>query len=281
MLFIKGSAYHNFSLVITAVLLCPGIALAEDQNEYDCLVDPAQVLDLASFSTGILDEVLVSRGDEVKKGQIVARVESSREKAALAIAEIRAENSATVTSRKAQYDYAQKQLIRAQGLKQKGAISSQRFDEYQANEIIAKQELELAKLELARLRLEQEAAKVVLKEREIRSPVDGVVQKVDRGAGEYVFQDASILTVVQLDPLFIETFVPVEFYGKVIPGMLAQVSFDKPDKVVLDAKVDVVDRVFDTGSRTMGVRLKLGNPDGKIPAGQRCRVSFSGIKQTL
>lgn len=276
---INRSVYYRLSLVVTAVLLCPGIALAEDQNEYDCLVDPAQVLDLASFSTGILDEVLVSRGDEVKKGQIVARVESSREKAALAIAEIKVENSATVTSRKAQHDYARKQLIRAQELKQKGAISSQRFDEYQANEIIAKQELELAKLELVRLKLERKAAKVVLQEREIRSPVDGVVQKVDRGAGEYVFQDASILTIVQLDPLFIETFVPVEFYGEVVAGMLGQVSFDKPNKVSLDAEVDVVDRVFDTGSATMGVRLKLSNPDGKIPAGQRCRVSFPEIRQ--
>lgn len=247
----------------------PGMA-----EEYDCLVDPAQVLDLASFSTGIIEEVLVSRGDVVKKGQVVARIESSRERAALAIASIRAKNTSGVTSRKAQYDYALQQLNRAKELKQKGAISSQNYDEYKANEIIAKQELALAKHEQERLALEKEAASVVLREREIRSPVDGVVQKIDRGAGEYVFQDASILTIVQLDPLFVETFVPVDLYGRVTKGMLGSVSFDMPTQATIDAEVIVVDQVFDTGSGTMGVRLKLSNPGGKIPAGQRCRVAF-------
>ena len=44
--------------------------------------------------------------------------------------------------------------------------------------------------------------------------------------------------------------------------------------MTLKAKVIVVDRIFDAASGTTGVRLQLANPDGLIPAGQRCVVRF-------
>jgi multidrug efflux pump subunit AcrA (membrane-fusion protein) len=38
--------------------------------------------------------------------------------------------------------------------------------------------------------------------------------------------------------------------------------------------VVVVDKVVDAASGTLGVRLELPNPDNKIPAGIKCRVTF-------
>jgi len=40
------------------------------------------------------------------------------------------------------------------------------------------------------------------------------------------------------------------------------------------ARVTVVDRVLDAASGTFGVRLALANPEGRIPAGIRCKVRF-------
>jgi membrane fusion protein (multidrug efflux system) len=38
--------------------------------------------------------------------------------------------------------------------------------------------------------------------------------------------------------------------------------------------VVIVDRVIDAASGTIGVRLKLPNPDYHIPAGLKCTVAF-------
>jgi RND family efflux transporter MFP subunit len=251
-----------------------GLAQVDTKDEFDCLVDPAQVLDLGSPIIGVLDKVLVSRGDTVREGQIVAQVESSIEEAALAIARLMATSQASVKAREAQMNYTRQQLDRARELQEKGAISSQNFDELEANHIIAVQDLEVARFEQARLKLENKRAEAVLSQRQIKSPINGVVQKLDRGPGEYVFQEASIMTVVQLDPLFIETFVPVSRYGQIEIGMMAEVEISEPEQQTLAAEVIVVDRVFDTTSGTIGVRLQVANPDSLIPAGQRCRVRF-------
>ena len=77
-----------------------------------------------------------------------------------------------------------------------------------------------------------------------------------------------------LDPLRVETFLPVSLWQKVLPGTVAQVSLDEPMTGVHPATVTVVDRVFDAASGTFGVRLDLNNADGALPAGQRCTVAF-------
>ncbi|NHO67801.1 efflux RND transporter periplasmic adaptor subunit [Aestuariicella hydrocarbonica] len=248
----------------------------DSRSEFDCLIDPAQVLDLGSPIIGVLDQVLVSRGDTVKKGQLVAQVESSIEESDLKIASLMASSEATIKAREAQVNYARKQWERAIELQQKGAISSQSFDELKANYIIAVQDLEVANFERQRMSLAKEKAQAILAQRKIRSTINGVVQKVDRGPGEYVFQEASIMTVVQLDPLFIETFIPVDRYKDVKLGMMGSVSISEPEEKTVKAEVIVVDKVFDTTSGTIGVRLKLDNPEGLIPAGQRCQVQFQG-----
>ena len=46
-----------------------------------------------------------------------------------------------------------------------------------------------------------------------------------------------------------------------------------------EGKVSVVDRVFDPASGTFGIRVNLPNPDLKIPAGQRCKLTFADLTQ--
>src|SRR5690606_2338082 len=86
--------------------------------------------------------------------------------------------------------------------------------------------------------------------------------------------DSPIMTIVQIDPLFVETYVPVALWGKITVGSQGSVVLDQPDKQSRKAWVTVVDKMFDAASGTFGVRLELPNPDDLIPAGQRCQVEF-------
>jgi multidrug efflux pump subunit AcrA (membrane-fusion protein) len=50
---------------------------------------------------------------------------------------------------------------------------------------------------------------------------------------------------------------------------------EPPLKGTFKATVRIVDKVVDSASGTFGVRLDLPNPKGDIPAGVKCRVTFT------
>jgi multidrug efflux pump subunit AcrA (membrane-fusion protein) len=121
--------------------------------------------------------------------------------------------------------------------------------------------------------LHQVTAKLEMKT--IRSPVDGVVVKVDLSAGEYV-GEKPIMTVAQIDPLNVEVIVPVSEYGIIKKGMLAEVHPELPVGGLYIGKVTIVDRVVNAASGSFGVRVELPNPKLAIPSGLRCTVHFKG-----
>ncbi len=132
---------------------------------------------------------------------------------------------------------------------------------------MAQQAQEVTKLELLR-------SAAYLRQREIRSPIDGLVTERLMTGGEYVHQEAVILRLAQLTPLYVETFLPVQLYPALHVGLEAVVQPAAPIGGRIPAKVAEVDQVFDAASGSFGVRLELANTDGRLPAGQRCKVSF-------
>jgi multidrug efflux pump subunit AcrA (membrane-fusion protein) len=99
------------------------------------------------------------------------------------------------------------------------------------------------------------------------------------GPGEYISQEASIVSIARIDPLNVEAFLPVRYYGLIKVGDSASVRPDDPVGGDRNAEVSVVDQVFDAASGTFGVRLKLPNPNNTVPAGLRCRVTFQAPEQ--
>lgn len=60
-------------LLFACLPLAAGPALAQTA-EFDCVVEPAQVLEIGSSTTGLLSELLVGRGAHVARGQVLARL---------------------------------------------------------------------------------------------------------------------------------------------------------------------------------------------------------------
>ena len=260
-----GSAHSRLKRCSPVFLLLLGLAAPTaaqspkaETSEFDCLIQPRMVLKLGTSVPGLLSEVLVDRGATVKKGDIVARLEFGVEAAAVDLAKAHAKDESSVRSARVKVEYQRRKEDRASQLR-KGeniAVSA------------AEVNLRLAQLELAR-------ATELLNQRIIRSPINGVVVERTLGPGEYVFDQAHIMTVSQIDPLNVEVFVPLSQFGKIRTGMSAEVYPEVGG--VYAATVSVVDQVFDAASATIGVRLELPNPDYALPAGVKCRVRFPGI----
>jgi RND family efflux transporter MFP subunit len=229
---------------------------------------------LATPIAGVLKEVPVDRGDRIRKGDVLARLESGIEKALLDLAEARAESDATVKAREARLKFLTKKRERILELQGKGAASKAALDEVESDYGVASEELREAQSSLKIAQLDVARASEVLKQRSILSPIDGVVSERNLLGGEYAYEQAHIVTIAQIDPLNVEIFVPVALHGAVSIGMEAIVFGEQPVGGRYTATVEVIDPLIDSRSGTFGIRLLLPNPDNKIPAGLRCKVEF-------
>lgn len=240
----------KFARVLIAVFLSLGLApatvMGDPPEKLEGLLEPNEKVAVSSQTPGILDEVLVERGDTVQPGQVLARLKSGVEKAAVATAEARVE-------------FGVRKAVRNEELYKKQLISINEKDELET-------ETQLARLELRE-------AQERLNLRTIVSPIRGVVVERLHAPGDYVGEDA-ILTVAGIDPLNVEVVVPVARFGSIRKGMKAEVKPEAPVGGAHTATVAIVDQVVDAASGTFGVRLKLPNPNYRLPAGLKCEVRF-------
>lgn len=242
---------HPRTRLIAAIYLIlmsiPALSMAASDLSLGCFLEPYVTVNLGTPVPGVLASVLVERGDVVKKGAPLARLDTRAQRAAVDLSRARAE-------------FAKRRIARNEELYRDDLISIQERDEIAT-------ESQIAELELTE-RLVQ------LEIRTIRSPVNGVIVERIRSAGEYV-QETEILVLAQIDPVNVEAVVPVEYLGRIRTGMEANVTLQSPVNSTHTAKVKVVDRVVHAGSGTFGVRLQIPNKALTIPAGLKCQVEFT------
>ena len=252
-------------------------ASAQDRDigsGFDCLIQPTQVLKLGTPVPGLLNEVLVDRGATVKKGDVLARLESTVETASVELARARAENRSSIQAARARLEFQGRKADRMMKLRKTDNVAVSTADEAETAARVAESELREAEVNLELAKLDLGRANEILRQRTIRSPIDGVVVERKLGPGEYAFDQAHLLTVSQIDPLRVEVYVPLSQFKRIRAGMTAEVEPEDPVGGKYTATVSVVDQVFDAASGTIGVRLDLPNPGNTLPAGLKCQVHF-------
>ena len=241
---------------------------------FDCVMNPALEVKLGSPMRGLLARVVVERGDFVARGALIAEIGSSVEKATVELNRVRAQNTADIEARLADLALSRKRLKRTGELARRRVVPLDRLDERRAQVAVAEANLKRARGNQRLAGLEHKRAIAILERRRITSPIDGIVVERLLYQGEFVSQEAHIVTIAQIDPLHVEAFVPTKYFFLVKKGMKASVKPKGPVRRRLAATVIVVDQVFDAASGTFGVRLRLPNPKNKMPAGLRCEVTF-------
>lgn len=259
--------------VLAALLLTSAPTLAAD---FDCLIEARQQVEIRSPVEAVIESVLVQRGDFVKKGQVIATMESGPERAALDLARSRATMQGELKAAQARLELAEKKLQRAEELYKQNFISVNARDEAQAEYQFSIEQLRQAQESQKLAQLDVDRNSQVLALRTIRSPLSGVVVNVLQKPGEFSSTNLKdpIVKLAEIDPLHVEVVLPVTLYGRIKVGQRAEVIPEQPVGGRHAATVKVVDRVIDAASGTFGVRLELPNRNRAIPAGVRCRVRF-------
>jgi RND family efflux transporter MFP subunit len=218
---------------------------------------------------GRLESLGVQEGSRVRKGEIIARIQSADYRAALAAARARAEQLRVET------DQGQRDLERAERLNKEGLIATTEVE----NARTRKASL-VAQLEAANAQAQE--ARASFDHTNVRAPFAGTVLRKDAEVGEMVAPSSAgggltrtaIVTMADLSTLEVEVDVNEAY--------IAQVRADQPARITLDAYPDtsfagVVRQVVPTADRqkaTVQVKVSILDRDPRILPEMGAKVEF-------
>ena len=191
-------------------------------------LQPIDKVTVGAEVSGRIDDVLVDFNDRVKKGQVLARINTD-ELSARAV-----QARATVQQAQANLAKAENDLRRAIDLRNKGFVSRAAYDQALAARDVAR--ATLANGRAASLQAEANLAKAA-----IRSPIDGIVlsRKVERGQTVAASFQTPELFVIASDLTKLELTINIDEadIGEVAVGQDATFSVDAYPARTFDAKV--------------------------------------------
>ncbi|MDR3491406.1 MAG: efflux RND transporter periplasmic adaptor subunit [Gammaproteobacteria bacterium] len=195
-------------------------------------------VDLAFRVSGRLIELKVDEGDDVSKGELIARLDPDPYER-----EVKA-GEATVKQQKAALDYAQTVYQREKELRGTGASSA---DHYQGalsglNQAKANLDMTIAQLSQSNLRLQDTY---------LYSPSDGYVLTRAVEPGTMLPANATVITVSLVNPVWVRAYVEETELSKAKPGTTVQVYADSLPNKSYQGKIGFVSSTAEFTPKTV------------------------------
>lgn len=243
------------------------------QSGMRAITRPSADITLSFVQPGRIAKVHFKEGDFVKVDQVLIQQDDTVEQAQLA--QLKAESEDTTKMRASDASLAQKKvdLQKLETAAQRKAATFLEVEHARLEVTIAELSLELAKFEHDQAGRKCEEQKARIAHMQLRSPVDGQIEKVHIEVGESINALAETIQVVQIDPLWIDVPVPVAEAEGLKRGASATVEFPEPNKASAEGRTTFIGAVADAASGTLRVRVEVPNK-GKRPAGEHVMVTF-------
>ena len=233
--------------------------------------------------TGALTQVLIEEGERVSAGQVLAKLDDTAQRAALAqsVAQVQAAQALQVQYQ-AQLEQARRDLKRNQDLIDRHLVSQQALETAatQVKTLEAQVAAQLKQVELARAA--QRGAQVQLDYTTVRAPFSGVITAKAAQAGEIVspisagggFTRTGIGTLVDMDSLEVEVDVGESFIDRVRPNQPCEVRLNAYPDQPIAASVIAIIPTADRSKATVKVRVGFRQKDERILPEMGARVAF-------
>jgi len=196
-------------------------------------------INLSARIPAYVNEVFVSAGDKVTKGQKLVTLDDREIREQLAAAE-------------AQFNQAKTEYERAKQLFEKNATTEQA--------------LTAAESMYNSARAQVDQVKVMLTYAQITSPIDGIVTDRRIEAGDLANPGMPLLSVYDPTRMRLEAPVPVRLLDELALGQEVEVSLERPARTLNGRVTEIVSEV-DPSSRTQMVKVHLEDDEGDILPG--------------
>lgn len=225
---------------------------------------------LSARGEGLVTEVLVDLGDEVKRGQPLV---------VLASASIGQDQSRLVAA-KARLTTAQSALAREQSLQSSGISPKKSVEQAQAEVAAAQADYDSARAALRAAGASESGSGGTYG---LTSPFDGTVVSRAAVIGKTVSAESPLVEVANLSVMWVLLEVPEDVASSVRPGQKVALKLEGLGGEVREGLISRMSASVDPHTRTVSARVYLPNPDRSLRAGLfvRAKIEVAAERDAL
>ena len=244
---------------------------------------------ISSEVAGVVRDVRVQLGTEVRAGDVLVRLEPSELKFALdraesALRQVEAqlgidrgqdkqppadEQIASVRQQMANRDDARAEQLSARGLLTKADrdTAETRVKVADANLQAALDNVRSLKASLQDRRASYELAQKKLADAVIKAPVAGAVSERLVQPGEYIRENVPVVSIVQVNPLKLMTAIQEKYASLIRPGQAVEFNVEAFQNRMFKGKIAYISPAVDQATRTFPVEALVENNDRVLKPG--------------
>jgi len=237
------------------------VAVVEERIEGSGELQAKERAQLASEVDGVVTELAVDEGSRVEEGGLLLAVDP--EKRDLAVKNARAQ-LADAEAALAEAEREQKRIL---VLHEKGIASDAQRDQRTTG-------LERARSMVEAARAGYGVAERALRDARVRAPFAGWIARRDVSRGEYVRPGQALFELVALDPIEVEFSVAERDSARVGLGQSVGVKVAPYPDEEFQGEVTMISPTVDPKTRTLRVKARIANPDGRLRPGLFARTDL-------
>jgi RND family efflux transporter MFP subunit len=219
---------------------------------------------LSSEVEGLVQRLIVDQGTYVKRGDVLCQIDAT-------FAELDSKDAGYRLQRsKAALTEAKRQLDESIRLSLEKIIA-------ESDLLSLRSKLRIAELEVARMEILETRARETLNRYAVTAPFDGMVVSKQTEEGEWIDRGGTVLTIVELDVVFVEFLVPQSFYHSIDRQRKVAVTFEALPSQRFSGKIHGVIALASESSRSFPVRIELSNSEHAIAPGMSARGVFRSV----
>jgi membrane fusion protein (multidrug efflux system) len=184
-------------------------------------------------------------GQLVKKGELLVALDDSL-------------NRAEVAQARAELDLALSTLKRTEDLARQNFVSSSAQEQAASNAQVSAAKLKLAEARLAKMR--------------VLAPFDGIVGIRSVSVGDYVKDGTDLVNIEDIRTLKADFRLPERYLTQLKAGQAVEVAADALPNARYKGAIDAINPRIDASGRSLELRARLANVDGRLRPGMFSRV---------
>ncbi|MBV8784698.1 MAG: efflux RND transporter periplasmic adaptor subunit [Gammaproteobacteria bacterium] len=207
----------------------------------------ARGADLALDVAGLVTVVNVRSGDEVKQGQVLLQLRDAEDVAQL------------------------HQLEAAAALAE---VTYNRIKSQLAVQAVSKADFDQAAADLKAKQAAVSQQMVNVSKKQLRAPFAGRAGIVTINPGTYLNSGTTVVTVQQLDPVYVDFFLPQKDLAELHDGQNVTLTLDAFSGRTFLGKVNAINPKVDTDTRNVQVEAQVPNPERVLTPGMFANASI-------
>ena len=246
----------------------------EDAQSYVGIVEESEATAVSFTSMGVVKRILVSEGQMVQRGQLLAEIDATSSGNTVEAAKAMTSQAEDMV-KQAENTYAQAKDAheRLKLLHDNGSLPEIKWIEAETQLRQAETALSTARSGVRSASATERIARKGLSDTRLTAPVGGIIGKKMVGAGETALPSQAVVTILNINTVKVKVSIPETEMNTIHSNSRSYITVDAVDKQVQGGLIEKGVQA-DALTHTYDIRINVPNTDHKLLPGMVANVRF-------